>query len=133
VDRLPNTYYAHINGIARSVTRTRCSARRKISRASSSGPIKYEPPSQAIQSAAVVRVFADAFTRAQSLDPETVRTAIAGTELETFFGPVKFDAAGRNTAKSMVLTQVQAGKHVMVFPAKWATRAPVVPRPSRAH
>jgi len=77
--------------------------------ASSSGPIKYEPPSQAIQSAAVVRVFADAFTRAQSLDPETVRTAIAGTKLETFFGPVKFDAAGRNAAKSIILTQVQAG------------------------
>lgn len=92
---------------------------------------QYEPPSQAAQSAAVVQVFADAFARAQSLDPETVRSAIAGTELETFYGPIKFDAAGRNIAKPMVLTQVQGGKHVVVFPAKWASSTPVVPRPLR--
>jgi hypothetical protein len=38
-------------------------------------------------------------SRAQSLDPETVRSAIAETELETFYGPVKFDGMGRNIAK----------------------------------
>ena len=69
-----------------------------------------------------------AFKRAQSLDPAKVRDAIAATELETFYGPVKFDAAGRNVAKPMVLTQVQGGKYVVVMPAKWASGKPIVPR-----
>jgi branched-chain amino acid transport system substrate-binding protein len=91
----------------------------------------YPAPYQAAQSAAAVHVFADAFKRAQSLDPEKVRDAIAVTDLETFYGPVKFDAAGRNVAKPMVLTQVQGGRYVVVTPAKWAAGQPVVPRPLR--
>jgi branched-chain amino acid transport system substrate-binding protein len=88
----------------------------------------YEAPYQAAQSAAAVHVFVDAFRRAKSLDPRAVRDAIAATELDTFYGPVKFDEAGRNVAKPMVLTQVQGGKYVVVAPAKWATGKPVVPR-----
>ena len=89
----------------------------------------YEAPYQAAQSAAAVHVFADAFKRAQSLDAEKVRDAIAATELECFYGPVKFDASGRNIAKPVVLTQVQGGKYVVVAPAKWAAGKPNVPRP----
>jgi branched-chain amino acid transport system substrate-binding protein len=92
---------------------------------------KYEAPYQAAQSAAAVHVFVDAFKRARSLDPQMVRDAIAATELDTFYGPVKFDETGRNVAKTMVLTQVQGGKYVVVAPAKWATGKPVVPRPHR--
>ena len=91
----------------------------------------YEAPYQSAQSAAAVHVFADAFKRAQSLDPEKVRDALAATELQSFYGPVKFDAAGRNTAKPVVLTQVQGGKYVVVAPAEWATGKPVIPRPSQ--
>ena len=90
---------------------------------------RYEAPYQAAQSAAAVDVYADAFKRAQSLDPEKVRDAIAATELNTFYGPVKFDEAGRNVAKPMVLSQVLHGKYVVVAPAKWATDKPVIPRP----
>ncbi|HEX7531971.1 MAG TPA: amino acid ABC transporter substrate-binding protein, partial [Methyloceanibacter sp.] len=79
---------------------------------------RYEAPYQAAQSAAAVHVYADAFKRAQSLDPEKVRDAIAATELNTFYGPVKFDEAGRNVAKPMVLSQVLHGKYVVVAPAK---------------
>jgi len=89
----------------------------------------YEAPYQAAQSAAAVHVFADAIKRAQSLDPEKVRDAIAATELDTFYGPIKFDAAGRNVAKPVVLTQVQNGKYVVVYPPKSALGSPVVPRP----
>jgi len=89
----------------------------------------YAAPYQAAQSAAAVHVFADAIERAQSLDPEKVRDAIAATELDTFYGPIKFDAAGRNVAKPMVLTQVQGGKYVVVYPRKSAIGTPVVPRP----
>jgi branched-chain amino acid transport system substrate-binding protein len=92
---------------------------------------KYEAPYQAAQSAVAVHVFVDAFRRARSLDPQTVRDAIAATELDTFYGPVKFDETGRNIAKPVVLTQVQGGKYVVVAPAKWAAGKPVVPRPRR--
>jgi len=86
----------------------------------------YEAPYQAAQSAAAVYVFADAFRRARSLDPEEVRDAIAATDLRTFFGPIKFDASGKNIAKPMVLTQILDGKYVVVAPEKWAAREPVI-------
>jgi branched-chain amino acid transport system substrate-binding protein len=89
----------------------------------------YPAPYQAAQSAAAVEVFADGLERAQSLDPAKVRDAIAMTKLETFYGPIKFDAAGRNVAKPMVLTQVQKGRYVVVAPANWAAGTPIVPRP----
>ena len=89
----------------------------------------YAAPDQAAQSAAAVHVFADAFHRANSLDPEIVRGAIAATDLETFFGPIKFDAAGRNVAKSVLLTQIQNGEHVIVAPPEAATGKPVIVAP----
>jgi len=42
---------------------------------------------------------------------------------------VKFDATGKNIAKSMVLTQVQAGKYVLVAPTKWAAAPAIIPAP----
>jgi branched-chain amino acid transport system substrate-binding protein len=90
----------------------------------------YETPYQAAQSAAAVEVFADALERAGSLDLEKVREALASTEMETFYGPIKFDAAGRNIAKPMVLSQVLGGEYVVVSPAEWAAGQPVIPRPS---
>jgi branched-chain amino acid transport system substrate-binding protein len=89
----------------------------------------YPAPYQAAQSAAAVHVFADAFKRAHSLDPERVRAALAATELQTFFGPVKFDEAGRNVGKPMVLTQIRNGKYVVVYPADKAQAEPIIPRP----
>jgi len=90
----------------------------------------YEAPYQAAQSAASVQVFADAIDRAQSLDPAKVRDAIAATELQTFFGKVKFDDAGRNIAKPMVLCQIRAGKYVIVSPKDRAKDEAVIPRPA---
>jgi branched-chain amino acid transport system substrate-binding protein len=89
----------------------------------------YPAPYRAAESAAAVEVYADAFRRAQSLDPEKVRDAIAATDLQSFYGPIEFDAAGRNIAKPVVLTQVLDGKYEVVEPAEWATAKPVIPRP----
>ncbi len=91
----------------------------------------YQASYEAAESAAAVHVYADAFKRAQSLDPEKVRDAIAATELDTCSGPVKFDATGRNVAKPMVLTQVRHGRYVVVYPDHLATDQPVIPRPPR--
>ncbi|MDQ2916498.1 MAG: amino acid ABC transporter substrate-binding protein [Pseudomonadota bacterium] len=89
----------------------------------------YDPPYQAAESSASVEVFADAIERAESLDREKVRDALAKTDLMTFFGPVKFDATGKNIAKSMVMYQVQHEKYVVVAPVKWATAKPIYPAP----
>ncbi len=82
---------------------------------------EYPPPYQAAESTAAVLVFADAFRRAGSLDTEKVRDAIAATEMETFYGRIKFDAKGKNIAKPMVLYQIQNGTYQVVAPADWAS------------
>jgi branched-chain amino acid transport system substrate-binding protein len=89
---------------------------------------KYPAPYQAAESSAAVLVYADAFTRAQSFEPDKVRDAIAKTDLMTFFGPVKFDETGKNTAKPMVLYQVQGGDYKVVAPTKWAETKLIWPR-----
>ena len=94
---------------------------------------KYEPPYQAAESTASVLTFVDALQRAGSLDPEKVREALSKTDLMTFFGPIKFDATGKNIAKSMVLYQVQSGQYKVVAPSKWASSQIIYPAPTWAN
>lgn len=77
-------------------------------------------PYQAAESSAAVQVYADAFERAKSLDPEDVRDALAETRMMTFYGKIKFDKTGKNIAKPTVLFQVQDGKYVVVYPEEFA-------------
>ncbi len=81
---------------------------------------QYEPPYQAAESSATVQVFADGFQRCQCFEPEKLRDAIAATEMETFYGHIKFDNTGKNIAKPMILYQVQDGQYRVVAPTKWA-------------
>lgn len=78
------------------------------------------PPYQAAESSAAVLVYYDALQRAGSLDPKKVRDAIAATDLQTFYGHIKFNDAGMNIAKPMVLYQVRGGEYKVVAPSKWA-------------
>jgi branched-chain amino acid transport system substrate-binding protein len=89
---------------------------------------KYPAPYQAAESTASVLVFADAFARAGSFEPEKVRDAISSTDLMTFYGPIKFDPTGKNVAKPMVLYQVQGGDYKVVAPTKWAETKLIWPR-----
>jgi branched-chain amino acid transport system substrate-binding protein len=82
------------------------------------------------ESSAAVLTFVDAIERAGSLDRDRVRDAIAQTDLMTFFGPIKFDATGKNIAKSMVLYQVQNGKYAVVAPSRWANSKAIYPAPT---
>jgi len=77
-------------------------------------------PYQAAESSAAVQVYADAFERAKSLDPEDVRDALAETRMMTFYGRIEFDETGKNIAKPTVLFQVQDGKYVVVYPEEFA-------------
>ena len=89
----------------------------------------YVPPYQAAESTASVLVYADAIQRANTFDTEKVRDAIAATNLDTFYGKVKFDDTGKNVAKPMVLQQIQGGKYVTVAPTGYASGKLVYPRP----
>lgn len=89
----------------------------------------YVPPYQAAESTAAVLVYVDALERAGSFDTDKVRDAIAATEMETFYGNVKFDETGKNIAKPMVLRQIQKGEYKVVAPTKWATSELIWPRP----
>lgn len=90
---------------------------------------KYDPPYQAAESAAAVLVFKDAMERAGSLDTAKVRDALSKTDMQTFYGNIKFDSTGKNIAKPMVLMQVQGGTYKLVAPPKWAAAKVIHPRP----
>jgi branched-chain amino acid transport system substrate-binding protein len=89
----------------------------------------YEPPYQAAESAAAVQVWADAFRRAQSFDPDKLRDTIAATKMQTFYGNIRFNEAGQNIAKPMVMSQILGGDYKVVAPTKWASDKVVYPRP----
>jgi branched-chain amino acid transport system substrate-binding protein len=85
-------------------------------------------PYQVAQASAVIEIWADAFRRAQSLDTEKLRDALAATDMQTFYGNIKFSAEGNNIAKPMVLRQIQGDKYVVVAPTKYASEPVVYPR-----
>ena len=93
----------------------------------------YAPPYQAAESAAALLVWKDAFERAKSLDKDKVRDALAKTDMQTFYGNIKFSPAGQNIAKPMVLFQVRCEgdkcENKVVAPTKWAAAKLVHPIP----
>ena len=93
----------------------------------------YDPPYQAAESSAALLVFKDAFERANSFDTKKVRDALAKTDMQTFYGNIKFGSGGQNTAKPMVLFQVRCEgdtcENKVVAPTKWASAELVHPTP----
>jgi ABC-type branched-subunit amino acid transport system substrate-binding protein len=58
-----------------------------------------------------------------------VRDALKNINLKTSaFGPVKFDANGQNQ-HMVLITQVQGGKYVLVYPPNLAAAKPIIPAP----
>ena len=87
-----------------------------------------EVPYQVAQASAAVEIWADAFKRAGSLDKDKLRDALAKTDLDTFYGHIKFAPDGRNLTKPMVLRQIQNDKYAVVAPTKYASEKVVYPR-----
>ena len=85
-------------------------------------------PYQTAQATAAVMVWADAFQRANDFDTEALRDALAATDMETFYGQIRFSEAGNNIAKPMVLRQIQDGEYNVVAPSKWASSELRYPR-----
>ena len=93
----------------------------------------YAPPYQAAESSAALLVYKAAFERANSFDKDKVRDALAQTDMQTFYGNIKFSDTGQNIAKPMVLFQVICDGDVcenkVVAPTKWASAKLVHPIP----
>jgi branched-chain amino acid transport system substrate-binding protein len=53
-------------------------------------------------------VFKDAFERANSFNRDTVRDALAATDMDSFYGGIRFAPEGNNIAKPMFYRQIQA-------------------------
>jgi branched-chain amino acid transport system substrate-binding protein len=73
-----------------------------------------------------------AIEEANSTQPRWVRDALAITDLNTFFGEIKFDDRGTNVAKAVYVQQVQAGQTVLIWPPAVATARLRYPDPGWA-
>ena len=73
-----------------------------------------------------------AVERAASTDPAKVRDALAQTDLNTFFGQIKFDDRGANAVKPVYVEQVQSGRPVLIWPPDVASARPRYPDPGWA-
>lgn len=85
----------------------------------------YHPP----QSSAALEVYYKALNQVGSLDRQKVRNAIAKIKLRSFYGNVCFNSRGEENCKSMGVAQIQGGKPVVVWPAKFAQRKLIYPAP----
>jgi len=94
----------------------------------------YAPPYQAAESSAALLVYKDAFERANSFDRDKVRDALKATDMQTFYGNIKFGPGGNNIAKPMILFQVRCKgdtcENKVVAPTKWASDKLVHPVPT---
>ena len=87
-----------------------------------------EPPIyQAAGSTAAALALHRAIEAAGSLDTDAVRDALRALEIDTFYGPIRFDERGVNVAKPMGIVQVQDGRIVVVAPTAAAEGALVYP------
>ena len=77
----------------------------------------------------VIQILADAIQRANSLDPQVIRDAIAATDLMTVAGPVTFNSDGTGNVITVV-SQYQDGLQRLIWPADVATVTIVYPAPA---
>lgn len=75
-----------------------------------------EPQYHNAQATAACLTFALAVEKAGSLDPEKVRDTVSKFDEQSFFGVLKFNAAGQNVSKPMAVIQVRNGKQIAVWP-----------------
>ena len=88
------------------------------------------PVYQAASATAAALALHTAIEAAGSLDADAVRTALRNLDISTFYGPIRLDSAGKNTAKSMGAAQVQDGEILVVAPANAAVSEVLYPAPA---
>jgi branched-chain amino acid transport system substrate-binding protein len=90
----------------------------------------FVPDYHAAQSAAGGLTLQLAIEKAGTLEPQKVRDALAGLDVTTFYGRIKFNAQGLDVYKPMVTVQIQHGQAVTVWPADIASAKAVYPTPA---
>ncbi|HEY3238840.1 MAG TPA: amino acid ABC transporter substrate-binding protein [Acidimicrobiia bacterium] len=76
----------------------------------------HEPEYHNAEATAACLALVLAMEKADSTDPAQVRDALAGLDVQTFFGRIRFDEEGKNADKPMAVVQIQDGKAVTVWP-----------------
>jgi branched-chain amino acid transport system substrate-binding protein len=88
----------------------------------------YEADYHVAAGAAAVLAFKFGIEKANSLDPKKVRDALAGLDVETLYGRVKFEPTGQ-IAMGQVLIQIKEGNVVPVYAAGKFIGKPQYPMP----
>ncbi len=88
-----------------------------------------DPAYQAADGTAAALALQNAIMTANSLDRTKVRDALAKLDIQTFYGPIKFDSRGANLSKPMVVEQIQNGKRSTVWPSEVANAKGLFPTP----
>lgn len=91
---------------------------------------KKDPDYVHASAAAALVALQKAIEKAGSTDKAKVRDALAGLDIMTFYGPIKFGPNGMNQGRDLPIIQVQGGKVIPLFPAsiKAGSLTPVVAR-----
>jgi branched-chain amino acid transport system substrate-binding protein len=89
----------------------------------------HRPDYHNAESTATCLAFQYALEHAGSLDPEKVRDALAGLDVTTFYGILKFDKRGLNVYTPMVVNQIINGRLTTVWPTGLAETNPKYPAP----
>ena len=87
------------------------------------------PAYQAASATAAALALHLAIESAGSLDTDAVRTALRNMDVDTFYGPIDFDATGKNAAKPMGTVQIQDGGTQLVAPADVSVADLIYPAP----
>jgi len=83
----------------------------------------HEPGEHEVEGYTAIYVLADALSRTKKLDRDSVRDALAETDMNTIFGPVKFENFDGYTNQNRAITDVSQwidGKMRTVFPKEAA-------------
>ncbi|MEN3386812.1 amino acid ABC transporter substrate-binding protein [Brucella melitensis] len=89
----------------------------------------YEPDYHAASGASDVEAFAEAIEKANSLDPQKVRDALASIKFDSLYGPIAFDKQGQINLPQIVV-QVQDGKLVEIRGPAGQVNPPQYPMPA---
>lgn len=79
----------------------------------------HEPGEHEIEGYAAIYVLADALSRTKKLDRESVKDALAATDMMTIFGPIKFEDFDGYTNQNKAITDISqwiGGKMRTVYP-----------------
>ena len=89
----------------------------------------YDPDYHAASGAADVEALAMAIEKADSLEPQKVRDALAAIRFDSLYGPIAFGANGQINLPQLVI-QVQGGQVAEVYNAKGFVQPPHYPMPA---